>query len=146
VPIFQTKKPKTEFVSLVSKDWRDAGPELEKIGEQLDAIRSRLAVLRTAKKKKNTWAIQYWSSLEDVLLRKWKQIDTLKQVGLRQEGSTAPKWTIDYSWWESTREPGGRWGNFGANMVSEISLQRRLEESWARSKELSFQKARQGLG
>lgn len=145
MPIFQTKKPKTEFVSLVAKDWRDAGPELDRIGEQLDSIRARLALLKADKKKKNTWAMQYWSELEDVLLRKWKQIDTLKQVGLRQEGSSAPKWTIDYSWWESTREPGGRWGNVGANLVSEISLQRRLEESWARSKELSFQKARQGL-
>jgi hypothetical protein len=133
VQIFQTKKTKTEFVSLVTKDWRDAGPELERIGEQLDSIRARLTLLKADKKEQNTWSMQYWSELEDVLLRKWKQIDTLKQVGLRQEGAGGPKWTVDYSWWESTREPG------------EISLQRRLEESWQRSKELSFQKARQGL-
>ena len=145
MPIFQTKKTKTEFVSLVTKDWRDAGPELERIGEQLDSIRNRLDLLKADKKKKDTWSMQYWSSLEDVLLRKWKQIDTLKQVGLRQEGAGGSQWTVDYSWWESTREPGGRWSNFGANVVSDISLQRRLEESWARSKELSFQKARQGL-
>jgi hypothetical protein len=145
VQIFPTKEPKTEFVSLVSKDWRDAGPELEAIGQRLDMIRARLAVLRSDKKKKNTWALQYWSGLEDVLLRKWKQIDTLKQVGLRQEGANGPKWTIDYDWWEPSRELGGRFANFGSNVVSEISLQRRLEESWQRSKELSFQKARQGL-
>ena len=143
--MFRTTKPKTEFIATVAKDWRDAGPEIERIGEQLDAVRSRLAFLKANKKKKNTWAVKYWSSLEDILLRKWKQTDTLRQVGLRQEGASKPKWNIDYDWWEVSREPGGAIGNFGANVVSEISLQRRLDESWQRAKELSFQKARQGL-
>ena len=136
------REVKTEYVGLGEfKDWKDAGPEIERIGQRLDAVRSTIKDI--PKGKRYTWSRNHWKQVENNLLTKWRMMILLKDTGLRQIGhQTGPK--IDYDWWEPSDEIKSpipipafmeNWGS-----------QSDLEQSWANAQERKLQRARQGLG
>jgi hypothetical protein len=143
--MFRSRKVKTEYVSLVfSKDWSNAGAEIERLGKRLDAVRQ-------ARKgaKRNSWAKKHWTQTEQIILRKWKQGVRLRGIGLRQAGKfdSGPK--IDYSWWEGTEEISMRFPVLDA--ISQLLTEKfgfaspNLDRAWEMAKEEKLQKARQGL-
>ena len=138
--MFRSKKTKTEPASIGKvKDWRDAGHEIESLGLQLDHARQSLA------QAKSKWARDYWSTTVDRLFTKWSLMIQLKDTGLRQQGPSSIYSKIDYDWWEPSEEikmVGFTWFD---HYFDNAGLQGKLNDSWAKSKELSFQKARQGL-
>lgn len=141
------RKVTTEYVRPTEyKDWKDAGPEIERIGQRLDAVRTTLKTI--PKGKRYQWSRTHWTQIESHLLNKWRMMNMLKDTGLRQIAPGTGT-AIDYSWWEKSEEVGlGTGFSFDTwigNKLADMALQSRLEESWLRSKDLSFQKARQGL-
>ena len=142
---FLSRKTNTEDKPVVySKDWANAGAEIERLGKQLDAVRD-------AKKasKRNSWAKKHWSQTEQILLRKWKQSVRLHSVGLRQAGRVdfGPK--VSYDWWEGSYEVAMRFpvidsiGNWLQDKFGNSNGN--LERAWAMAQEQKLQKARQGL-
>jgi hypothetical protein len=143
--MFRSRKTKTEFVSLEhTKDWANAGAEIERLGQRLDAV-------RIAKKasKRNSWAKKHWTQAEQIILRKWKQSVRLHSVGLRQAGKMDTGPQIDYTWWEPSYEVVMRFpildslSEWLANKAGNTSAS--LERAWAMAQEQKLQKARQGL-
>ena len=137
--MFRSKKTNTEFVPIgVVKDWRDAGAEIEQLGNRLDAARVR------ADKATSKWAKNYWTTTYNRLFNRWQLMIQLKDTGLRQTGVKG-KTLIDYDWFEQSDEVAHMFDlAIFDNLFDSAGLDRRLEESWLRSKELSFQRARQG--
>ena len=138
------RKVKTEYVGVGEvKDWKDAGPEIERIGQRLDAVRGTLKGI-PKRGKRHQWARNHWSQIEANLLTRWRMMVMLKDTGLRQIGpSRGP--VIDRSWWEPSDEIkviGFTWFD---HYFDSAGLDKRLDESWIRSKELKLEKARQGL-
>ncbi len=135
--MFRSKKTKTEPTPIGDiKDWRDAGHEIESLGLQLDNARQSLA------QAKSKWANDYWQTTADRLFTKWSLMIQLKDTGLRQQGPSSIFSKIDYAWWEGSEEVrmiGFTWFD---HYFDNAGLQGRLNDSWANSKELSFQKAR----
>jgi len=132
-------KTKTEFVAIgETKDWRDAGYEIEALGNRLDAARER------ADKSTTRWAKDFWTTTHDRLFNKWALMIQLKDTGLKQKGVSG-KTTIDYHWYENSEEI--RMASIAVleNLFHNAGLDRRLDESWAKSKEQKLEKARQGL-
>jgi hypothetical protein len=129
---------KTEYIS-VAKDWRDCGHEIEALGEKLDAARDALKGC-----KPNTWAHSFWTQTADRLFIKWKLTVTMHEVGLKQQG---PQGGIhrSYDWFENSEEI--RMVSLAVldNLFHNAGLSQRLDESWAKSKELKLERARQGL-
>ena len=141
--MFRSKKPNTEFVSLYhSKDWANAGAEIDRLGRQLDAVRQSKKAA-----KRNSWAKKHWTQTEQILLRKWKQTIRLQNVGLRQSVLAKPRPNIDYSWWEPSYEPGVSMPLFDnlTRWVVEKTETVNLTRAWEMAKEEKLQKARQGL-
>ena len=145
--MFQSKKTnKTEYINLTGKDWRDSGPEIERLGQRIDAARSALA---TARRGKSKWAIQQWERTEAVLLRRWKTAINLHNSGFRSWGidrESTPE--IDYSWFETAEE-----GTLGFPIFDFLSYKAdewfgftnsNLDRAWAMAQEEKLQKARQG--
>ena len=142
--MFQSRKTKEYITPEYTKDWANAGYELEYIGNRLDAVREILAELGpVGKKKKPTWAQRHWSQVENNLLTKWHMTLMLKDTGLKQIGKMN-KYSIDRDWWEPSDEIRSpipvpafmeNWGNHSD-----------LEQSWANAQERKLQRARQGLG
>lgn len=145
--MFQSRKTKEYITPEYTKDWSNAGYELEYIGNRLDAVREILAELGpVGKKKKPTWAQRHWSQVENNLLTRWHMTLMLKDTGLKQIGRMN-KYSIDRDWWEGSEEIKMNLPVFSIfdNMFDNLGLQHRLEESWAKAQELKVQKARQGL-
>jgi hypothetical protein len=144
--MFRSRKAKTEFVPIgqFSKDWANAGAEVERLGQRLDAV-------RLAKKmaKRNSWAKKHWAQSEQIILRKWKQSVRLHTVGLRQAGTVDLRPKIDYSWWEGSEEVVMRFpvidaiSNWIQSKVGFTSAN--FDRAWEMAKEEKLQKARQGL-
>ncbi len=143
--MFRSKKTKTEFLNPEGefKDWKDAWPEIEALGNRLDAARETLKFC-----KEGTWAHSHWATIVDTLLRKWQLTVTLYQTGLRQRGPQRG-YNIDYTWLEGSDEITmsipvidgiTRWINerFGMSYGS-------LDRAWEMAREEKLQKARQGL-
>ena len=144
--MFRSRKTKTEFVPIgeYAKDWANAGAEIDRLGQRLDAV-------RVAKKaaKRNSWAKKHWTQTEQIILRKWKQSVRLRSVGLRQAGKVDMGPKISYDWWEGSYEVAMRFP-----IIEMISLwisdkaglsSPNLERAWAMAQEEKLQKARQGL-
>ena len=140
------RKTKTEWVNPHEEwlDWRDASPQVERMGLRLDAVRHTLKSL-----KPGTWAHTHWSRQEAIMLRKWKMMSTLQRSGLRQN-KTSPTYVIDYSWWE----PGYELMSFPVfaaiegwmdNWFAQYRIQDGLTRSWENARNELVQKARQGL-
>ena len=137
--MFRSKKTKTEYVS-IAKDWRDSWHEVELLGTKLDQARKAVKDCTPG-----TWAHDFWTTTADRLFKKWKLTSTMREVGLKQKGPVGGI-TRRYDWWEGSEEPASMpWLPSLGNFFENAGLGHRLDESWARSKELSFQKARQGL-
>ena len=138
--MFRSKKTKTEVVPIGDiKDWRDAGHEIENLGVQLDNARNSLA------EAKSPWAKNFWGTTVERLYTKWQLTIQLKDTGLKQKGPNSFYSKIDYDWWETSEEiklVGFTWMD---HWFDNAGLQDRLEESWAKSKELKLEKARLGL-
>jgi hypothetical protein len=138
--MFQSKKTKTEFVPIGDiKDWRDAGHEIESLGLQLDHARER------ASEAKTKWAQDFWTTTADRLFTKWQLIIQLKDTGLKQKGPNSFYSRINYDWVERSEEIRMASVPFLDNMFDNAGLDRRLDESWAKSKEQKLEKARLGL-
>lgn len=136
--MFRSKKTKAEFTALGDiKDWRDAGYEIEALGNRLDHAR------KAAKEATTKWARDFWTTTHDRLFNKWQLMIQLKDTGLKQKGVSG-KTTIDYHWWEKAEEIKMISVPFLDNMFDNAGLSKRLDESWERARELKVQKARQG--
>ena len=141
------RKVKTEFIGVGDvKDWKDAGPEIERIGQRLDAVRGTLKDI-PKRGKRNKWARNHWSQIEANLLAKWRNMVMLKDTGLRQIGPNRGP-VIDYNWWEKCEEIGTVFGlsldTWIGDKLADMALQSRLEESWIKARDERLQKARQG--
>lgn len=137
--MFQSKKTNTEFVAIGDvKDWRDAGAEIEALGVRLDAARERAA------KASTPWAKDFWTTTHNRLFNQWQLMIQLKDTGLRQKGVQG-KTKINYDWWERSEEIKMISIPFLDNMFDNAGLDKRLDESWAKSKEQKLEKARLGL-
>jgi hypothetical protein len=132
-------------IKIETKDWSNAGYDLECLGVRLDSARQALTKV---KKKKKSWAYQHWSTVIRNLELKWKRTLMLKDVGLKQ-ANRERKLTIDYSWFEgSTELPElnilARL-EFIDNWFNQPRIQAGLEQSWENRRNEIVQKARQGL-
>ena len=138
--MFRSKKTKVKFVAIGEiKDWRDADHDLEVIGARLDQARAALAQCKTK------WALDFWSTTVDRLYTKWDLILKLKDTGMRQNGPDSFYRNIDYYWYEKSDEIkliGFTWFD---HAFDSAGLQGKLNDSWAKSKEIKLEKARQGL-
>ena len=138
--MFRSKKTKTNATPIGDiKDWRDAGHEIESLGLQLDNARQASA------KASTKWARDFWTTTSDRLFTKWSLMIQLKDTGLRQQGPSSIYSGIDYYWYEKSEEIkmiGFTWFD---HLFDNAGLDRRLDESWAKSKEIKLEKARLGL-
>lgn len=147
MPMFQSKSPKTEYVALVAKDWRDAGPEIQRLGERIDVVRRTIAQLN---KRKQKWALRQWKETEALLVRRWKIAVDLQHCGAKEFGPVAntATYNIDYDWFEKSEEVGGIpfFDNITYWCVEKFGITGRpsLDWSWERAMEQKVQKARQG--
>lgn len=141
---FRSKKTKTEYVSLLGdvKDWRDAGLEIEALGNRLDTVRMRVKAC-----KPGTWAHRHWQEVEQIMLNRWKMMVIMHRSGLKQRGPRT-NYPIDYQWWEGGEEMGA-WipGLFEFTWVNNLigNSGGNLDRAWAKAQEEKLQKARQGL-
>ena len=138
--MFRSKKPKplSDEIGRV-KDWRDAGHDLEVLGIRLDKARAALKEC-----KQGTWAHDFWATTAARLFTKWTLTLQLKDTGMRQIVEKGADLET-YDWWEKSDEIRMASVPFLDNLFHNAGLSNRLDESWAKSKELSFQKARLGL-
>jgi hypothetical protein len=141
----RSRKAKSEFESLVhSKDWAYSSDEIERLGLRLDHAR------KMVKAAKRPWAKNYWTLVEQTLLRKWKQSVRLQEIGLRQVTKQSPQPPIDYDWWEGSGEVVMRLPIFDniAQMLTDRFgyTTNNLDRAWEMARNESLQKARQGLG
>lgn len=146
--LMSQSKNKTEYVALVAKDWRDAGPEIERLGQRIDAVRG---VIATLNKRKQKWAVRHWREAEVLLVRRWKTAVNLQNCGMKSfapevEGLTAK---ISYDWFERSEEIPGIpfFDNLTQWCYEKFGFTNRpsLSWSWDRAMEQKVQKARQGL-
>ena len=142
------KKINTQYVPLVSKDWRDAGPEIERLGQRIDVVRGVITTL--SRRKQQAWAGRHWRETEAQLLHRWKIAVNLQNCGARESSivrnATISK--IDYDWWETAEEVisipifdhilNWCYEKFG------LTNRPGLDWSWERAMEQKLQKARQG--
>ena len=138
--MFRLRKIKIKYVGLGEvKDWRDAGYEIEHLATRLDQARAAL------KQCKSKWAQDYWATTVDRLYVKWTLMIQLKDTGLRQQGPASFYNDIDYYWWERSEEI--RMASLAVfdNLFHNAGLSSKLDESWAKSKEIKLEKARLGL-
>jgi hypothetical protein len=102
------------------------------------------------KSAKRPWAQNYWTMIEQTLLRKWRQSVRLQEIGLRQVTKQSPQPPIDYSWWEGSVEMGLQMPLFSniADMLTDRFgyTTNNLDRAWEMARNESLQKARQGLG
>ena len=136
--MFRSKKTNTTPIGDI-KDWRDAGQEIESLGLQLD--NARIA----ASKSKTKWAKDFWTTTADRLFTKWSLMIQLKDTGLRQKGPISIYSNIDYYWYEKSEEIRMASVPFLDKMFDDAGLSSKLDESWAKSKEIKLEKARLGL-
>lgn len=149
MPMFQLKsKPKTEYLALVAKDWRDAGPEIQRLGERIDAVRTTIAHLN---KRKQKWALRQWRETEALLVRRWKIAVDLQHCGAKEFSpvDNSATYNIDYSWFEMSEEvtmglPFFDQLSYWINDKFGITGRPGLDWSWERAMEQKLQKARQG--
>ena len=131
-------KPLVEEVGRV-KDWRDAGHDLEVLGIRLDKARAALNEC-----EEGTWAHNFWATTVARLFNKWTLTLQLKDTGMRQIIEKHADLET-YDWWEKSDEIRMASVPFLDRMFDNAGLDRRLDESWAKSKELKLEKARLGL-
>lgn len=144
MPMFRSKKVKTEYVTpQFYKDWAQADAEIESLGKRLDAVRGIVAEL-VQRGEGESWALRHWQEVEAVVLRKWQHTVRLKQVGLRQVGTTPGGPEIDYSWWEGHDGINGPMFP-GLNPFANWFNHSDLSHSWEKAREQKLQKARLGL-
>jgi len=148
VPMFQSKSPKTEYVALVAKDWRDAGPEIQRLGERIDAVRTTIAHLN---KRKQKWALRQWKETEALLVRRWKIAVDLQHCGAKEFSpvSNTATYKIDYDWFEKSEEvasifPFFDYLNYWCAEKFGISGRPSLDWSWEKAMQEKIQKARLG--
>jgi hypothetical protein len=132
-------------IKIETKDWSNAGYDLECLGIRLDGARQAFTKV---KKKKKSWAYQHWSTVIKNLELKWRRTLMLKDVGLRQ-ANRERKLTIDYTWFEESTELPElniltRF-EFIDNWFNQPRIQAGLEQSWENRRNEIVQKARQGL-
>ena len=139
-PSRRTHKPEPQ--PTFTKDWRDAGPEIERLGQRLDAARGA-----AASAKEDSWAKNFWSTQSEVLFRKWTHAVRLHEVGMRQQGKVNPGVSIQYDWWEPSDEVSMRFpllDGITAWFTDKVSSPN-LDRAWEMAINEKVQKARLGL-
>jgi hypothetical protein len=118
------KQHPVEFVSITSdlRNWRFLGMEMEAIGTRLDAAREALS------RAKNDWARWYWTETIERLMLQWHSMPILRDGDVTM--TQMPRWTIDYEWWDGTKEIGG-W-DISDQLFEKIFRGENLDESWNR--------------
>ena len=138
--MFRSRKIKIKYVGLGEvKDWRDAGYEIEHLATRLDQARE--ALLRA----KSKWSRDYWATTVDRLYTKWTLMIQLKDTGMKQHGPNSFYNDIDYYWWEKSEEIRMIGFTWFEGLYENAGLSSKLDESWAKSKEIKLEKARLGL-
>jgi creatinine amidohydrolase/Fe(II)-dependent formamide hydrolase-like protein len=139
------KKTNTEYIPLVSKDWRDAGPEIERLGQRIDVVRDVVQRLTESDQK---WAVRYWLEAEAQLLHRWKIAVDLQHCGARESSMVRNTTTskIDYSWWEPAQEISMSFPVIDniTRWVLDHTGNTDLTRAWEMAREEKLQKARQG--
>ena len=95
---------KTQSVEFVPdhkelRNWRFLGMEMEALGTRLDAARKSLSGA------KSDWARWYWTETVDRLMLQWHSMPILRDGDVTM--TRMPRWTLDYEWWDDTKEIGG---------------------------------------
>jgi hypothetical protein len=138
--MFRSRKTNTAPAAIGAiKDWRDAGHEIEHLGQRLDAAMDAL------KECKTPWARDFWATTVARLFTKWTLMVKLRDTGLRQQGPASFYNDIDYYWWEKSEEIRMASLAIFENLLHDANLSSKLDESWAKSKEEKLEKARLGL-
>jgi hypothetical protein len=96
--------------------------EMEAIGTRLDAARESLS------RAKNDWARWYWTETIERLMLQWHSMPILRDGDVTM--TQMPRWTIDYEWWDGTKEIGG-W-DISDQLFEKIFRGENLDESWNR--------------
>jgi hypothetical protein len=124
------------------KNWADAWPEIERLGQRLDAV--RVALKASAP---DSWAEKHWSQIEAIVFRKWRNAIRLRDVGMRQGTRKDPGPVIDYTWWEPAQEISMSFPLIDnlTRWVLDHTGNTDLTRAWEMAKEEKVQKARQGL-
>jgi hypothetical protein len=144
--MFRSRKAKAEFYPTgFDKNWADAWPEIDRLGQRLDSVRK--AIKASAP---NSWAEEHWTQIEAIVFRKWKNAIMLRDIGMRQgtRQDVGPK--ISYDWWEGSNEVAMVFPILDsiASVLSDKFgyTSNNLDRAWEMARNESLQKARQGLG
>jgi hypothetical protein len=144
VLMFRSRKAKAEFYPTgVDKNWADAWPEIDRLGQRLDAV--RVAIKASAP---DSWAEKHWLQTEATVLRKWKKAILLRDIGMRQGSRKDAGPAISYDWWEPAQEIPMSFplrDNI-TRLILDHTGNTNLDRAWEMARNESLQKARQGLG
>ena len=140
----RSRKAKAKFYPTgFDKNWADAWPEIDRLGQRLDAV--RVAIKASAP---DSWAEKHWSQIEAIVFRKWKNAILLKDIGMRQGSrrDTGPE--ISYDWWEGAQEVSMSFPLLDniSRLILDHTGNTNLDRAWEMARNESLQKARQGLG
>ena len=140
----RSRKAKAKFYPTgFDKNWADAWPEIDRLGQRLDAV--RVAIKASAP---DSWAEKHWSQIEAIVFRKWKNAILLKDIGMRQGSrrDTGPE--ISYDWWEGAQEVPMAVPLLDnlTRLILDHTGNTNLDRAWEMARNESLQKARQGLG
>lgn len=120
--IFATSKP-VEFVPTHTdlRNWRFLGMEMEALGTRLDSAREALS------RANSDWARWYWNETLNRLMLQWSSMPVMHDGEATM--TRIPRWTVDYYWWDDTREIGG-WDI--SDQLFDKLFRTNLDESWHR--------------
>jgi hypothetical protein len=142
--MFRSRKAKAEFYPTgFDKNWADAWPEIDRLGQRLDSV--RVAIKASAP---DSWAEKHWTQIEAVVLRKWKNAIMLRDIGMRQGTRQDVGPAIDYDWWEGAQEFPMSFPLLDniTRLILDHTGNTNLDRAWEMARNESLQKARQGLG
>ena len=140
----RSRKAKAKFYPTgFDKNWADAWPEIDRLGQRLDAV--RVAIKASAP---DSWAEKHWSQIEAIVFRKWKNAILLKDIGMRQGSRRDIGPEISYDWWEGAQEVPMAVPLLDnlTRLILDHTGNTNLDRAWEMARNESLQKARQGLG
>jgi hypothetical protein len=141
--MFRSRKTKPEtYPTGVDKNWADAWPEIDRLGQRLDAV--RVAIKASAP---DSWAEKHWLQVEAIVLRKWKNAILLRDIGMRQGSRKDVGPAIDYDWWQPTEEVTMSFPLLDniTRLILDHTGNTNYDRAWEMAREEKLQKARQGL-
>lgn len=102
------------------KNYRFIGEEMEALGSRLDSARKAL------KKSKTKWARRYWRTVVDRLVAQWRRLPVLHDGDVR--GTDITRWQIHYDFFEKHD-----YGiDYSTRILKNMLLRPDLDASWQR--------------